>query len=38
MELSVKAQLEKEPNLWIRKTLTVLFVIAIMLWAAKSVA
>jgi len=37
MELSVKAQLEKEPNLWIRKTLTVLFVIAIMLWAAKSV-
>ena len=38
MELSVKSQLEKEPNLWIRKTLTVLFVIAIMLWAAKSIA
>ena len=29
MELTVKDQLQKEPNLWIKKALTVLFVLAI---------
>ena len=28
MELTVKNQLEKEPNIWINKALTVLFVVA----------
>ena len=30
MELTVKNQLQKEPNLWINKALTVLFVLAIL--------
>ena len=34
MELTVKDQLQKEPNLWIKKALTVLFVLAIVAWAS----
>ena len=34
MELTVKNQLQKEPNLWINKALTVLFVLAIVAWAS----
>lgn len=37
MQLTVQKQLEKEPNLWIRKALTVIFIILIMLWASKSI-
>lgn len=37
MELTVKKQLEKEPNLWIHKALTVLFIIIVLLWAAKGI-
>ncbi|MEG0307980.1 MAG: phosphonate ABC transporter, permease protein PhnE [Clostridium sp.] len=38
MELTVNKQLEKEPKLWINKALTAVFVILIIMWAAKSVA
>ena len=34
MELTVKNQLQKEPNLWINKALTVLFVLVILGWAS----
>ena len=34
MELAVKNQLQKEPNLWINKALTVLFVLVILGWAS----
>ncbi|MGL5314025.1 MAG: PhnE/PtxC family ABC transporter permease, partial [Peptostreptococcaceae bacterium] len=37
MNLTVSKQLEKEPNLWINKALTVMFVIAIMIWAGNTV-
>ena len=37
MDLTVKKQLEKEPNLWINKALTLLFIVAIMVWASKSI-
>lgn len=37
MQLTVQKQLEKEPNLWIRKALTVSFVIVLMLWASRSI-
>jgi len=37
MQLTVKNQLEKEPNLWIRKALTVAFIIVLLLWAAQSI-
>lgn len=35
MELTVKKQLEKQPNTWISKALTVLFVVLVILWASK---
>lgn len=35
MELVIKNQLEKQPNKWISKSLTVLFVVLVILWAAK---
>lgn len=38
MNLTVKKQLEKEPNLWINKALTLIFVIAIIMWAGNSIA
>ncbi len=38
MNLTVREQLKKEPNLWINKALTVLFILAIMIWASKTVA
>ena len=34
MEISIKKQLEKQPNAWISKALTVLFVLAIVAWAS----
>lgn len=37
MELTVKKQLDNEPNLWINKILTVAILIFIMLWAGKSI-
>lgn len=37
MELSVKKQLEKQPNTWISKALTVLFVVLVILWASKGI-
>ncbi|MEG2018046.1 MAG: phosphonate ABC transporter, permease protein PhnE [Clostridium sp.] len=37
MQLTVQKQLEKEPNLWIRKALTVSFVIVVMLWASRAI-
>lgn len=37
MELTVKKQLEKEPNMWIHKALTVLFVVLIIVWASKGI-
>ena len=32
MNLTVSEQLKKEPNLWINKALTVIFIIGIMIW------
>lgn len=37
MQVAVKKQLENEPNLWIRKALTVSFIIVLMLWASRSI-
>lgn len=37
MNLTVSRQLEKEPNLWINKALTVIFIIGIMIWAGNTV-
>ena len=37
MELTVKDQLQKEPNLWIKKALTVLFVVLVIVWASKGI-
>lgn len=37
MDLAVRKQLKQEPNLWINKALTVMFIIAIMLWAGNNV-
>ncbi len=37
MGLTVKEQLEKEPNQWINKALTVVFVLAIILWTTSSI-
>ena len=34
MQLTVNKQLKQEPNLWIKKALTVLFVLAIVAWAS----
>ena len=37
MELSVKKQLEKQPNTWISKALTALFVVLLIVWASKGI-
>lgn len=37
MGLTVKEQLEKEPNQWINKALTVVFILAIILWTTSSI-
>lgn len=37
MELSVKKQLEKQPNTWISKSLTVLFILLLIVWASKGI-
>lgn len=37
MELTVKKQLEKQPNTWISKALTVLFVVLVIVWASKGI-
>lgn len=37
MELSVKKQLEKQPNTWINKALTTLFVVLVIVWASKGI-
>lgn len=37
MNSQISEQLKKEPNLWINKALTTLFIFAIILWAADSV-
>lgn len=37
MSLSVKKQLEKEPNLWINKALTLIFIVGIIVWASKAI-
>ena len=37
MQLTVNKQLKQEPNLWINKALTVLFIIGIMVWAGHSI-
>lgn len=37
MNLTVKEQLKKEPNLWINKALTVLFIGAIVVWASNTI-
>ena len=37
MNLTVSEQLKKEPNLWINKALTVIFIIGIMIWAGNTV-
>lgn len=37
MDLRVKRQLEKEPNLWIKKILTVAFIMAIIIWSLQTV-
>lgn len=37
MELAVKNQLEKQPNTWIKKALTTLFIVLVMVWAAKGI-
>ena len=38
MELTVKKQLEKQPNIWLHKALTVLFVVLVIVWASKGIA
>ena len=38
MQLTVNKQLKQEPNLWLNKALTVLFIIGIMIWASNSIA
>ena len=37
MEISVKKQLEKQPNAWISKALTALFVVLLIVWASKGI-
>ena len=37
MELSLKKQLEKQPNAWISKALTVLFIVIVIVWASKGI-
>ena len=37
MELAIKNQLEKEPNKWLHKALTVLFVVLVIVWASKGI-
>ena len=37
MEISVKKQLEKQPNTWISKALTVLFIVIVIVWASKGI-
>lgn len=37
MELTVKKQLEKQPNTWINKALTTLFVVIVIVWASKGI-
>ena len=37
MEYTVKKQLEKEPNLWIKKALTVAFILAIIIWSLQTI-
>lgn len=37
MELTVKKQLDKEPNLWINKALTTIILVLIIVWAGKSI-
>lgn len=37
MNLTVDKQLQKEPNLWINKALTLMFIIAIIMWAGNSI-
>lgn len=37
MEISVKKQLEKQPNTWISKALTALFVVLLIVWASKGI-
>ena len=37
MELSLKKQLEKQPNTWISKALTVLFIVIVIVWASKGI-
>ena len=37
MEISVKKQLEKQPNTWISKSLTVLFILLLIVWASKGI-
>ena len=37
MEISIKKQLEKQPNTWISKALTVLFVVLVIVWASKGI-
>lgn len=38
MSLTVEKQLKKEPNLWINKALTLMFIVFIILWAADTIA
>ena len=37
MSLTVKRQLEKEPNLWINKALTTMFIVLVIVWAADTI-
>ena len=37
MEISIKKQLEKQPNTWISKSLTVLFILLLIVWASKGI-
>lgn len=37
MELRVKKQLEKEPNLWIKKLLTVAFIMVVIIWSLQTI-
>ena len=37
MQLTVNKQLKQEPNLWINKALTVLFIVGIMVWAGHTI-
>ncbi len=38
MNLTVNKQLQKEPNLWINKALTVIFIVVVMMWASNSIS